>query len=836
VNRSQRDRRRRASETQDPSSRLETLLRYLPIAVFELDGEGRYLMCRGQVLERIGIGQDEAVGCSIFERHARRPAIVNAARAALAGVACSHTAEFGGRVFQITFVPKPRNGPGSAGLIGLAQDITELHNRTVELAESEARLKESEGLFRSLVTNMRDIIFCHGVRGQGPHGYDDLGAALYGADAQSIAGTVDEQGRARIGVWYDAVHPDDRPAYREAERRRKEELVPYTLEYRVTHPATGQLRWMREVAWVVEDPARRLTYFDSYIHDISEAKRAELALRESEERHRRLLEAAPVAILSLVAGACSYANPQAVRLLGGRSQAELLGRPLARMLHGADVARLVSDLRRIEGRGAQLPAREVSCTRQDGVPLDLEVSAVSTPAPTAAQGEVQVVLTDLTERKHAEMMRYLAEHDALTGLPNRRLLLEHLRRGIASVRRYGGGLALHLLDLDGFKRANDRLGHAGGDEVLRQTAARIRELIREEDLLARFGGDEFALVQGHVRDPQAMAALAQRVIEALSRPFVVGRQQIRLGVSIGIACRTDRDGTPEQLLEQADRALYRAKGEGRGRLRFFAADLDEVVEVRRQLELELARAPDQGELRLVYQPQLELSSARVVGVEALLRWHSPSRGLVGPDDFIPVAERSGLIAPIGAWVIDRACAQGRAWRDRGLVLPISVNVSAVQLRQPQFADEVAHSLARHDLHPDALCLELTESLLIDPDLDDVGGLLTRLSRMGLRIAIDDFGTGYSSLTNLKRLPVDTIKIDSSFIREVGRDGDSEAIINATVGLAHNLGKAVVAEGVETECQHSFLLAAGCDHAQGYRYGRPDAAERIGALARLAEAV
>lgn len=834
MQRDQGDRQTPAGEGQDPSTRLETLLMHAPIAVFELDGEGRYLICRGQALDRVGIAQDEAVGCSIFERHALRPEIIRAARAALDGVPGSHSVEIGTRVFHITYVPKPRAGSAPAGLIGIAHDITELHNRTLALSESEARLKESEGLFRSLVTNMRDIIFCHGVRGTGAHGYDDLGAALYGADAQSIAGTVDEEGKARIGVWYDAVHPDDQPAYAEAERRRKEELRPYTLEYRITHPATGQLRWMREVAWVVEDPARGLTHFDSYIHDISEAKRAELALRESEERHRRLLEAAPVAILSLVDGSCAYANPQAVQLLGGSGPADLAGRSLLELLKGADIARLVGDLRRIERSGVQLPAREVSCVRRDGIPLDLEVSAVSTP--TAGQAEMQVVLTDLTERKHAETMRYLAEHDALTGLPNRRLLQEHLRRGIAAVRRYGSGLALHLLDLDGFKRANDKLGHAGGDEVLRQTAGRIRELIREEDLLARLGGDEFALVQGHVRDPQAMASLAQRIIETLARPFVVGRQQIRLGVSIGIACSPDQDSTPEQLLDQADRALYRAKGEGRGCLRFFAPDLDVVVEMRRQLELELARASDQGELRLVYQPQLELSSERVVGVEALLRWHSPSRGLVSPIDFIPVAERSGLIAPIGAWVIDRACAQARIWRDRGLALPISVNVSAVQLRQPQFADELARSLLRHGLRPDALCIELTESLLIDPDLDDVGGLLRRLSQMGVRIAIDDFGTGYSSLTNLKRLPVDTIKIDRSFIREVGRDGDSEAIINATVGLAHSLGKGVVAEGVETEYQHSFLLAAGCDQAQGYRYGRPDAAERIGDLARVAETV
>jgi diguanylate cyclase (GGDEF)-like protein/PAS domain S-box-containing protein len=665
------------------------------------------------------------------------------------------------------------------------------------------------------------------VHGDAAHGYDDRGASIYGADAQALAGTVDEQGRARIATWYDAVHPDDRGAYLEAERRRKEERRPYTIEYRVTHPVTGELRWMREVAWVVEDEDRERVSFDSYILDITATKRSELALRESNERHRRLLEAAPIGILGLVGGRCLIANPQAVRLLGGADAAALEGARLGELLMGPDVARLVADLEALERSGGQLAAREVSYVRRDGLAVDLEVSAV---ASGGERPELQVVLADLAERKHAEMMRFLAEHDALTGLPNRRRLHEHLRRSIAACRRYRSGLALHMVDLDGFKRANDRLGHAGGDEVLRQAAHRIRALIREEDLLARLGGDEFSLVQGHVRDPEAMASLGQRIIETLAEPFVVGRQQIRLGVSIGIACEPGPDATPDLLLEQADRALYRAKRQGRGRLCFFAPELDAVVAQRRQLELDLSRAPEQGELRLVYQPQLDLPTGRLVGVEALLRWHSPSRGLVSPVDFIPLAERSGLILPIGAWVIDRTCWQARHWRDRGLVLPVSVNVSAVQLRQPQFADEVGRSLARHALDPAALCVDLAESLLIDQDRDGVGALLRRLSQMGVSIAIDDFGTGYSLLTNLKRLPVYSIKIDRSFIGEVGRDLDSEAIIRATLGLARSLGKGVVAEGVETERQHKFLLAAGCERAQGYRYGRPDGAERIVELA------
>ena len=676
---------------------------------------------------------------------------------------------------------------------------------------------------------MRDIIFCHGVRGQGAYGYDAPGPAIYGADAQKLVGTVDEHGRCRMATWYGAVHPDDRPAYLAAERRRKERLEPYTLEYRFVHPATGELSWIREVAWVVEDTEQGLIYFDSYIHDITEQKNVELALRESEERYRRLIEAAPVAILIFAAGYCRYANSQAERLLGANAMPELVGRHVRELLAGSDALGFCADLDRLEGSGGIMAARELNGVRLDGAALVLEVSAVAILEYGAPA--VQLVLVDTSERKRAEMLRHLAQHDPLTGLPNRRLLIDRLSQETAAARRYGTGLTVMLLDLDGFKAVNDSFGPGAGDEVLCQVARRLRHVVREDDTVARLGGDEFALLQGHVREPQAAALAAGRIIEMMDAPFRIDSQEVRVAASIGIACHAAHD-TADDLLRQADLALYRAKRTGRRRFCFFEPSLDAAVEARRELELELQKAPERGELYLVYQPQIDQMTRRVVGVEALLRWHSPVRGAVGPAEFIPIAEATGLIRALGAWVLDRACAQARVWHDEGIGLPVAVNVSAVQLRQPDLAELVSATLARHAVSPGQLCIELTESLLIDPQRDGIGGLLEQLAASGVRIAIDDFGTGYSSLLNLKRLPVNQIKIDRSFVGEVGRDTESEAIVKATVGLAHSLGKQVVAEGVETELQHRFLVAAGCDQAQGYLYGRPDRPDLIRRFASL----
>ena len=549
---------------------------------------------------------------------------------------------------------RPMLGPGGEfrGYRGTGRDVTE---------EVEARLKlrDSERRFRSLVTNMRDIVFCHGVQGDDAHGYDQGGAELYGADAQRLAGTVDEHGRARIGVWYEAVHPEDRPAYAALERRRKERHEPYALDYRITHPATGELRWMREVAWVVRDEADRRTHFDSYIIDITESKRLEEALRASEERHRRLLEAAPVAILTYAEGLCTFANPVAVRLLAGRDAAELLGRPLDELVAPGDAGRLRAAIEQPPAAGGAAPV-EVRCRRLDGSELLVDASAVAVPGDPPA---VQLVLVDLTERQRAEALRHQAEHDPLTGLPNRSLLTERLARLVVAAKDGATGLAAADLrprrvqggERHARPRGRGRAAAAGG--------AADQGVVRESDLVARLGGDEFAVLQERARErarrgraarggswPRWSSRSGSRTRRCGSRPASASPAAPATAPRPRSCCATPTWPLPRQ-------------GGGRGRLLVLRAAARRGGPRPARAGADLRSAVQHHELRLVYQPQAAMPSGRVVGVEALLRWRSPARGVVSPAEFIPVAELTGLIRPLGAWVLDRACAQARAWAE-----------------------------------------------------------------------------------------------------------------------------------------------------------------------------
>ena len=805
-------------------ARIEALITRLPIVLFELDRQGRYTLCTGNGLALLGSSPGRVLGQSIFEIYAHLPEVLAAVRMALHGAETTHTIAVHGRVLATAYVPKIGVSGAIDGVTGVAYDVSELHAKTRELEASERLLRVSESRFRSLITNMRDIIFSHGTQGGAEYGYDENGPAIFGADAQQLAGTVDAQGRPRLDAWYAAVHPDDRSAYMAVERRRKCHHEGYTLEYRIHHPVTGELRWMREVAWVVRDDVLERTHFDSYIIDITTAKQAEIALTESRERYRSLIEAAPVAIMIYAAERCTYANPRAVQLLGGTVAADLEGHHLRDLVDAGESAGLRAELTGLALGGAGMPARELSCLRLDGEPVAVEASAVA----VAEHGVpvVQLVLVDLTERKRAEALHHLAQHDALTGLPNRTLLLERLAQARAVAKRGTSGFGLMLLDLDRFKAVNDGFGHAAGDELLRQMARRIRRVIREVDTLARLGGDEFALLQAHTNEPEAMRLVAERIIAAVQEPFRIERQEIRASVSIGIASRPQAADDADGSMRQADLALYRAKAQGRGGFCFFEPSLDAAMAARRLLEADLARAMQQGELHLVYQPQVDLLTGRVVGVEALVRWHHPVQGMVAPSRFIPAAESTGLIRPLGTWVLEQACAQAGAWRHDGLRIPVSVNVSLLQLQRPEFAAQVAEVLQRHRLPSDQLCLELGESVLTDAQADGIGAMLDRLAATGVGFAIDNFGLGHSSLRNLCRLPVRQLKIDRALVGELLGDAGGEPLVRAAIGIGRSLGKNVLGAGVETQAQHHRLRALGCDHGQGFVFARPATAERL----------
>jgi diguanylate cyclase (GGDEF)-like protein len=429
---------------------------------------------------------------------------------------------------------------------------------------------------------------------------------------------------------------------------------------------------------------------------------------------------------------------------------------------------------------------------------------------------------DVTEqRRAASQIAYLARHDPLTGLPNRTVLREHLAQ---MLRRNGRGddLALMLLDLDEFKAVNDSHGHPTGDQLLCQVADRLRACTRETDLIARLGGDEFAVVQCGAQQPAAATGLARRVIAAMVQPFELGGLQVHIGTSIGIAVAPFDGDEPDLLLKNADLALYRAKGDGRGTMRFFGPGMDQRAQARRALEADLREALARQQFYLEYQPKVSLRDDTVEGVEALLRWQHPLRGAVPPAEFVPLAEETGLIVPVGRWVLEQACRDALRWPAS---VRVAVNVSAVQFRHDAVLRDVAHALPASGLEAGRLEIEITESMMMRDPARSVA-MLHQLRERGVRIALDDFGTGYSSLTTLHRFPFDRIKIDRSFVRDLEHRADGRSIVRAVAGLGRNLGIETTIEGVETPEQLAIARQEGCIEAQGYLYSRPVPANRI----------
>lgn len=464
-----------------------------------------------------------------------------------------------------------------------------------------------------------------------------------------------------------------------------------------------------------------------------------------------------------------------------------------------------------------LPRDEVS-SRIDEL-MDGRLICV-TRQPMAGGGWVATHL-DVTEQRRSEArVTHMAQHDALTDLPNRVLLRERLEQALAVTRRGGPHLAVLMLDLDRFKEINDTLGHPAGDALLQAVAARLRVCIRNTALIARLGGDEFAVIE-HMQNPVAEAAvLAERIKQALSEPFDLGDHQVTTGTSIGIAVAPTDGIDSDQILKNADLALYRAKSSGRGTFHFFEPELDQLMHARKNLERDMRHALVSGEFELHYQPFVDLKSGDISGAEALLRWHHPERGLVMPADFIPLAEETGLIVPIGEWVLKAACAEAAKWP---VDLRIAVNLSPAQFRSKELVPMVVRALATSGIAPQRLELEVTETVIMH-DSEAVCAALGQLHKLGVRIALDDFGTGYSSLSFLQKFPFDKIKIDRSFVNELlGAKMESRLIARAVVRFAVSLGKTTTAEGVETKEQLDILREEACTEMQGYYFSRPKGA-------------
>jgi len=432
----------------------------------------------------------------------------------------------------------------------------------------------------------------------------------------------------------------------------------------------------------------------------------------------------------------------------------------------------------------------------------------------------EVILNALTRKELNESLHRMAHYDQLTGLANRTLYRDLLVKALARAERHGDQVALLYLDLDRFKWVNDSLGHAAGDQLLKGIAERLCSCIRQCDTVARLGGDEFTIIMEALQDHRDIVTVADKVLSSLRQPFVIDGQEIRAAASIGIATYPICGGDPDAMTQYADMAMYKAKEEGRGSYHFFSPQLNDLAQRRLNLESSLQRALERNELELFCQPQISAINGRMVGAEALIRWRDPERGIVSPGEFLPVAEDTGLIVPMSEWILSEACRQRAAWRGQSVTdARIAVNVTGRWLKDANFVRSIDRFLSAAGLPPTALELELTEEILLS-DVQANADILHALREWGIEIALDDFGTGYSSLSYLRTLPIDLLKIDQSFVRNLENSRNDTAIVSAMISLGHNLDLKVVAEGVETEAQHSFLRQAGCDIIQGYLVAKP----------------
>jgi diguanylate cyclase (GGDEF)-like protein/PAS domain S-box-containing protein len=565
-----------------------------------------------------------------------------------------------------------------------------------------------------------------------------------------------------------------------------------------------------------------IIHFITINQDISARKEAERAIREAEEKYRTIFEGAVVGIFQATPeGRLLSVNQAFATMHGYESPEQLLAETAADGSQTLIGAQQLDELVRALEQHGSVRGAEVEVRCRDG---SRRWALLNIRAAHDANGKVVLhdgTAEDITERKLAqEQVDYLAYYDALTGLPNRSLLHKRMDQAIAEARARGSRAALLFLDLDRFKIINDSLGHSFGDMLLQQIANRLKNEIREGDTVARVGGDEFLIVLTEVESAAQVEAVATRIVNSVMGEFAIEGRTLNVTCSMGISLFPDHGEDTETLIRNGDAAMYAAKENGSITLCFFTDEMNLMVRERLTLENALRTAVERHELFLVYQPQINIASGEVIGLEALLRWHNPEIGVIAPDRFIPIAEHSGLMTSIGEWVLRTACSQLKSWQLEGLnVVPVAVNVSAVQFRQEGFRDLIRELLLETGLDPQFLELELTETLLLSNE-DVMFKVLDDLRNMGLKLVIDDFGTGYSSLSYLRHFPVTKIKIDRSFIREVAVNPDDAAIVTAIINMSKGLNLTVIAEGVENEAQLTFLREHKCDEIQGYYFSRP----------------
>lgn len=615
-------------------------------------------------------------------------------------------------------------------------------------------------------------------------------------------------------VFLDHVHPDDRLKVIQVVRETMRKKAAFFFEHRIQHDS-GEERVVLQQGEIIQDQ-QQVTHITGTVRDITEEHRTDWEMHLADSVFQGLREGIMVTDAN---GVILRVNP-AFEAITGYAGDEVIGQTPKILHSGYHTARFYEELWQ-DLMEYHLWRGEVWNRRKNGevYPQAMVISSVKNKAGNVVQ--YVSIFNDVTEKKTSEKRIYhLAHYDVLTQLPNRALFHQRLTAALSQAKKNGQVLAVMFLDLDGFKYINDSMGHQVGDRLLEVVANRLQHCIRATDTVSRWGGDEFTLILTDLKSTGDADIIAKKILSALLEPISLNGNEIVVGASIGISFYPDDGHTPVILVQNADMAMYRAKENGKNNYQFFTTEMNSTAMERLQLENGLRKALDRQEFELHFQPLPDLSSGTIYGAEALVRWNHPERGLVSPEKFIPIAEDCGLIIPLGNWILRSACAQCKLWQDLGLEgLKVSVNLSARQFRDPSLVQTIKETLVQTGLEAKYLTIELTESSIMD-NAEQTILALNKLKSIGIGLSIDDFGTGYSSLSYLKRFPIDTLKIDRSFVKDIDSDEDDRAIVKSIIVMAHNLNLRVVAEGVETYGHLKFLRDQNCDLIQGYFFSKP----------------
>jgi len=807
-----------ASEIQQSRRMLQLVLDHVPQRVFWKDLNSRFLGCNKALLQDCGLSDtNEIIGKTDFELPWKGRA--ENYRADDLAVMTSNTPKRDFEEYLVradgaqlwrrtTKIPLHAEDGQVIGVLGTFEDITEQKRSEVALRKSEAR-------FRTLWETTTDAVVIldanYVIRYANPSVNEVTGykpEELVDHELSMLQPVT-----TRDVLWEEMKH------YRSTGKRK---LNWRGAELMALHKDGHEFPIEASFTELNLDGE---TIFVAFVRDITNRKRSEAAVRLRDRAIESSINAIFITDHLAPDEPLIYVNPAFERITQ-YSMADMLGRN-CRFLQGKD-----RDQPEIEAlREAVIAEREVQVIlrnyRKDGSLFwnDLRIAPVRNEAGKVTH--FVGILNDISENKHYQQeLEHQANYDKLTGLPNRNLLSDRLDRAILNAVRHRTRFAVAFIDLDGFKDINDSLGHGAGDRLLKAVAQRLVSALRATDTVARLGGDEFVLILGDQSEGKQLASELQRVLEIIAQPLTIDNSEIYVTASIGASVYPSDGQTGSALLKNADTAMYRAKDHGKNTVQCYSAEMNDEVSERLSLQVNLRRALEREEFLLHYQPQVDLRTGRMVGAEALIRWRHPELGMVSPGKFIPIAEACGLIEPIGEWVIKTACAQNKAWQDAGLPrLHVSVNLSTRQFRGKGLIEWVSRVLLETGLEAKYLELELTESVIMH-NAEHVIATVRDLKNLGLQLSIDDFGTGYSSLSYLKRFPVDRLKIDQSFIRDLGTDPDDAAIARTVIALAKSLDLRVIAEGVETAEQLAFLSLHDCDEVQGYYFSRPVPAEEF----------